>query len=1014
MFKLLRYFSVTSLLMIIAVGVGLSMMLRQIAIGDMVRLGEVANAEVARVLANTYRAPLSAFLAFAPALSTEQLKQHPQTTQLNEAIRSAVKGSAILKVKVYTLDGRTVYSSEPRQIGEDKSTNTGFKTARDGKLSTELAQRDHVNVFGQDLLDRSILSTYLPTQMTPSGPVDAVFEVYQDITPFMQQLELTQRKVITGVVLILVLFYGVQFLIVRRADRILQRQSIEFQRIEESEKRYRALSKISSEWCWYQDTEFRFIEIGTITGNDGDHAFGGLPQSAHKGQTRWELPHTELVHTTWALHQAELKAHRPFQNLLVRRTLPSGVRYINSSGEPVFSEEGRFIGYRGIASDITSRVEAELALSAARQDIAERTAQQEQTIFLQKLMDALPIGVALVDQHHKVLVANGASARLQGLPDGLLQSGGSMLDVYRHHAEHGTLGPGDVPTLVAELVSRTKSVKSYQVEREFCKGSVVEVRGTNLPGGGRVSTYIDITERKRAESELRHAKNTAEAASRAKSDFLAVMSHEIRTPMNAVIGLLELLRLSPLDSEQRDTVDTVRESSKLLLRLIDDVLDFSKIEAGKLELHEEPSLLTLMFKSAHQVFNSVASRKGVLLVLNVDPAIVSAVLVDRLRLRQIITNLLSNAIKFTAHGQVELRSELIAQDAQWDWVRISVRDTGVGITSEALTRLFEPFNQADATVERHYGGTGLGLAICQRLAKLMGSSMEIQSEPGVGTCIGLTLKLRRVDMAEFQAVQPQAIDVIEQAMKNRSAPTVEAARAASRLVLAVDDHPVNRRMLARQLNTLGYAALTAADGSEALEVWRSGGIGLLITDCQMPVMDGYQLTSAIRQIEADTGKNEGLPIIACTANVSRSALAQCLAVGMDEALVKPIELAELQKLLDRRLPLAPQETGFSGIEALAQGDAVLQRELIEDFHQANNADLQVAEQAIQNSSIDDVRRAAHRIKGSAQTVGASRLASAAAELEQAAQAGNWLLVTSSWPAVRHECKRLSECSANTP
>ena len=223
-------------------------------------------------------------------------------------------------------------------------------------------------------------------------------------------------------------------------------------------------------------------------------------------------------------------------------------------------------------------------------------------------------------------------------------------------------------------------------------------------------------------------------------------------------------------------------------------------------------------------------------------------------------------------------------------------------------------------------------------------------------------------------------------------------------------------MMARQLNALGYAVQTAADGREALELWRGGGFGLMITDCQMPIMDGYQLASAMRQIEI--GAATRLPIVACTANVSREALDQCLAVGMDDAITKPCELATLKRLLDRWLPAAatievelepaPLETDFAALEDLTQGDAALQRDLLDDFRKANADDLKAAARAVHSVAIDDVRRAAHRIKGAARTIGAARLANAAARLERAAQDGDWQRVSSAWAPLQQEGLRLDE------
>lgn len=531
----------------------------------------------------------------------------------------------------------------------------------------------------------------------------------------------------------------------------------------------------------------------------------------------------------------------------------------------------------------------------------------------------------------------------------------------------------------------------------------------------------DITERKEAESALQAAKEAAEAASGAKSAFLATMSHEIRTPMNAMIGLLEVLSLSTLDAEQKDTVALIRDSSKSLLRLIDDILDFSKIEAGKLELHDEPTSLATLVEHAAQMFSGVASSKGILFSRSIDPWISSAVWVDRLRLRQIINNFLSNAIKFTDRGQVELAVELVQRGSERDVVRIGVRDTGVGMGPMARERLFKPFIQGDPDIERRFGGTGLGLAISKRLADLMGATIEVQSAPQVGTRVTLILSLHRATDAELRAVQPETVEVIANEIKRRKrAPSVAEASASGNLVLVVDDHPTNCRVLARQLGLLGFAVTTTSNGREALERWSRGDIvGLLISDCQMPVMDGYELARSIRQAESarkpasngcSTAKR--VPIIAVTANTLAEAINACRAAGMDEVLTKPIELAKLKRTVDRWLPIAkgPQPesaTKFdAAIRALANGDETLESEVLEEYRQANDADLAAAAQAMEKEEFEGVRSAAHRIKGAARMIGAAGLSEAAASLELAAPSGDTTSMQTAWAMVQSESERL--------
>jgi PAS domain S-box-containing protein len=531
----------------------------------------------------------------------------------------------------------------------------------------------------------------------------------------------------------------------------------------------------------------------------------------------------------------------------------------------------------------------------------------------------------------------------------------------------------------------------------------------------------DITERKEAERALQSAKEAAEAGSRAKSAFLATMSHEIRTPMNAMIGLLEVLSLSVLDAEQKDSVALIRESSKSLLRLIDDILDFSKIEAGKLELHEEPTSLSAFVEHAAQIFSGVASGKGILFSRSVDPRISSAVWVDRLRLRQIINNFLNNAIKFTDRGQVELAVEFVQREGERDVVRIAVRDTGVGMGPMARERLFKPFVQGDPDIERRFGGTGLGLAISKRLADLLGATIDVQSAPQLGTLVTLTLSLRRATDAELLAVQPETVETIAGEIAYRKpAPSVAEASASGSLVLVVDDHPTNCRVLATQLGLLGFAVEKASNGRDAFERWNRGDIGLLLTDCQMPGMDGYELARSIRQAESARALErnglptaERLPIIAVTANILAEAINECRAAGMDEVLTKPIELARLKRTIDRWLPVARRTQSKAAssfddtaIRTLANGDETLAGELLEEYREANDVDLATAARSMQEEGFEGVRSAAHRIKGSARVIGATALSDAAASLELAARSGDSAAMRTAWSAVQSESERI--------
>jgi len=388
----------------------------------------------------------------------------------------------------------------------------------------------------------------------------------------------------------------------------------------------------------------------------------------------------------------------------------------------------------------------------------------------------------------------------------------------------------------------------------------------------------------RGARRLKSARRRAEAANAAKSIFLATMSHEIRTPMNGVLGMAQVMRQGELTPLQRERLDVIRQSGETLLAILNDVLDLSKIEAGKLELELVEFNLGALLCAVEAGYASLAEQKGIRLRLEMGPAVEGRYLGDPTRVRQILFNLVSNALKFTERGEI-----CISARRRHDQLELAVTDTGIGISPENRSKLFQKFDQLDSSTTRRFGGTGLGLAISRELAQLMGGDIEVETEPGRGSCFTLVAPLPWLGAADVaKPIEPAA-----------PAHLTTAASPALR-VLAADDNQVNLLVLRALLEQVGVQPTVVGSGREALEAWSAGEWDVVLMDVQMPEMDGVTATARIREIEARLGRPR-TPIIALTANAMEHQVAEYLAVGMDDHVAKPIQTAQLLAALDRAL-----------------------------------------------------------------------------------------------------------------
>jgi PAS domain S-box-containing protein len=587
------------------------------------------------------------------------------------------------------------------------------------------------------------------------------------------------------------------------------------------------------------------------------------------------------------------------------------------------------------------------------------------------------------------------------------------------------------------------NIADYQIIREDGEERNLELSASLLnnsagePVGFR-GVVRDVTEKKHAEA-LNREKLAAEAANRAKSNFLANMSHEIRTPLNGIIGMTELAMTTGMDSEQQNILQTIQTESNSLLDIINDVLDFSKIEAEMLELEEIPFDLKNMIDNLVNSFVYRANHKGLEIKANFSPNVPSGVVGDPGRLRQILINLVGNAIKFTPKGEINIEVHLTEDLGKNVKLRFSVRDTGIGISSDKKETIFESFTQADSSTTRKYGGTGLGTTISKHLSDLMGGEIGVESEVGVGSCFWFTAIFRKQAIEEGVRVQKKDGEPVV-------SPKERSRQRESFRILLVEDYPTNQQVAMSHLKGAGHDVDLAENGLAALKLFRKNAYHLILMDVQMPVMDGYEATREIRKFETqgrqfeitdeisdhqtpfhDTlsqSTTKRVPIIAMTAHAVEGYREECLEAGMDDYLTKPLKrkhfLGVVEKwtrsasdenaensYLELTLPQGsmishesdhPQDEQNQGAtkglpmdfgKALKEfeDDEVLLMEVMKGFIENVRAQIEIIQQAIMRQDVERVRSEAHSIKGGAANLRADPLSGIAFELEIIGKSG---------------------------
>jgi PAS domain S-box-containing protein len=623
--------------------------------------------------------------------------------------------------------------------------------------------------------------------------------------------------------------------------------------------RLQALVKTIPDHIWMIDEHGRYVEA-----NPAFLAIHGLRSDQVLGKTLPEIFDSALSTQYMAADLQMMKDKRPVTREDTFTDSATGLLSITELAKtPLLSEQGHCIGLAGIARDVTARKQAEEA-------VKQKQAQ------LWALISSIQDHIWVIDSNGCYMMGNPAFLHAHKLQSEDLL-GKTPIDIFGadrgglyHHNNISVMASGD--TAVREDVApHPQTGDPFYLE--LIKTPLKNEEGQCI---GLVGIARDITSRKLAEVSLMQAKDSAESAERAKAEFLANMSHEIRTPMNAVIGMSDLLLETPLSEEQREFADTIRTSSDQLLALINDILDFSKIESGHLTLEHVPVSLSDCIETALDLTAKPATSKGLDLLYWIDDEVPRTVLGDTTRLRQIFVNLISNAVKFTQQGEVVVTLTRRLSEGGEALLHASVRDTGIGIPADRLSRLFQVFSQVDASTTRHYGGTGLGLAICKRLVTLMGGRIWVESEAGQGSNFQFEIPCYSVQTGPiaWNSAGHQPL--------------------AGKRVLIVDDNATNRRILDLQTTRWGMHPVSVATGASALELLGSGEhFDVALLDVQMPGMDGYELAARIRSSHSATR----LPILVLTSQGTDSIRSKEL--GVAQTLSKPIKATQLMTALSR-------------------------------------------------------------------------------------------------------------------
>ncbi len=629
----------------------------------------------------------------------------------------------------------------------------------------------------------------------------------------------------------------------------------------------------------------------------------------------------------------------------------------------------------------------------------------DQMEFMRVLIDGTPHPIYVRDREGRLVICNSGYLQVFGtereavigqrVTDGVLsdrQQAQTFHDDYLQVMADGLPSIQDRSLYLAD--GRALTIYHWMLPYRDSDGTVA----------GMIAGWIDVSERQHLLQELQIAKDVADDANRAKTTFLASMSHEIRTPMNAIIGMLELaLKKADQGVLDRFAVEVASGAARGLLDLIGDILDIARIESGRLSLAPERANLRELVESVARIFEGLARQKQLRLQLDLDALCNVDVLIDPLRFKQVLSNLLSNAIKFTDSGQVTLSVQVEAGSDERLSLCLRVKDSGRGISAADQAQLFSPFAQAGNHGQSARSGSGLGLMISRTLCEMMGGSLTLSSELGQGTQIEVLLSLPTLDPL---SVAPE--------QQSEALPSHHSLN-----ILVIDDYPANRLLLSQQLSYLGHRVTDAEDGAHGLRAWRNQSFDVVITDCNMPIMNGYEFARAIRDEEAARSLPRSL-VLGFTANALAEEKDRCAEAGMDDCLFKPISLKDLNLRLASVVPRPRSSTeeqddaavcgdiDLGSLEQLTRGDRASINSLLGDLATSNAQDMAQLMRLFTQHDMPGLANLAHRVKGGARIIKAQTLIQACEALEVASEGLDTQVLTAAVDALQQSMERLAE------